>query len=130
MPTPHVVIDPGSSTPTFRQIADQLRIELAEGSFAPGAPLPSMRRLASTLDVHFNTIAKAYQQLAREGWLELRHGCGAVVLRREAGSTEPGAHTELRQRLRTAMALARGAGVSAEEIAAELEGLATELRQF
>ena len=38
-----------------------------------------LRHVAVELGVHFNTVAEAYRQLAAEGWLDLKHGRGAVV---------------------------------------------------
>ncbi len=72
MPGPVLRIDPDSSVPLVRQIVDQLRIPLVEGSLKPGTVLPPVRRLATYLAVHFNTVAEAYRQLASEGWLDLR----------------------------------------------------------
>jgi DNA-binding transcriptional regulator YhcF (GntR family) len=57
---------------------------LVEGKLARGTPLPSVRRLAMELSVHFNTVAEAYRELAAEGWLHLQHGRGAVVIARPA----------------------------------------------
>ena len=70
-------IDPESGVPVVRQIVDSLRILLVEGHLVPGTMLPSVRRVAVELGVHFNTVAEAYRQLASEGWLDLKHGRGA-----------------------------------------------------
>ena len=79
---PRIRIDLASGTPAVRQIADQLRVLLVDGELAPGAVLPSVRRLAMELGVHFNTVSEAYRQLASEGWLEVQHGRGATVRER------------------------------------------------
>ena len=66
-------IDLDASTPVNRQIVDQIRTLLVEGALPPGADLPSVRRLATDLGVHFATVADAYRTLAEEGWLEISH---------------------------------------------------------
>ena len=66
---PHLRLDPNSSVPAVRQIADNLRILLVEGQLKPGDELPSVRRVAMELGVHFNTVAEAYRQLVAEGRL-------------------------------------------------------------
>jgi len=60
-------IDLNSPVPATRQIADGLRVELVEGRLKPGSGLPSVRRVAMELGVHFNTVAEAYRVLAAEG---------------------------------------------------------------
>jgi len=74
-----VTVAAESSVPLYRQIVDQIRLHIDSGALAAGAPLPSVRSLATQLGVHFNTIAEAYRDLADEGWIELSHGKRAVV---------------------------------------------------
>ncbi len=120
---PRIRIDLTSSTPAVRQIADNLRVLLVEGGLKPGTALPSVRRLAMELSVHFNTVAEAYRQLSDEGWLELKHGRAAIVLER---ATPAAAHktADIRQRLRQLISQMRAEGVPSSKIAAELRSLA------
>ena len=64
MSGPTLRLDPASPVPLVRQIVDQLRVPLVDGSLQPGTVLPPVRRLATDLAVHFNTVAEAYRQLA------------------------------------------------------------------
>ena len=122
---PRIRIDPASGVPAVRQIADSLRVLLVEGEPAPGTVLPSVRRLAMELGVHFNTVAEAYRQLASEGWLDLRHGRRAVVVPRSVPEVINEAWTEdFRNRLRGLVAQMRARGVSTDGIAAELRAMA------
>ena len=77
-------IDSESTTPVYRQIVDGLRVALVNGDLAPGDPLPAVRRLALDIGVHFNTVAQAYRELAREGWLLISARGGAQVKARTA----------------------------------------------
>jgi DNA-binding transcriptional regulator YhcF (GntR family) len=117
-------IDLDASTPVNRQIVDQIRTLLVEGALPPGADLPSVRRLATDLGVHFATVADAYRTLAEEGWLEISHGRSARVLPRRAPAADREAHELFRRRLRQLVAEARSLGVSAKKIASELDSLA------
>jgi GntR family transcriptional regulator len=122
---PRLRIDPASGVPAVRQIADGLRVLLVEGGLVPGTVLPSIRRVAMELGVHFNTVAEAYRQLASEGWLELRHGRGAVVVERAVPNVVNEGWTEdFRNRLRGMVARMRAQGVSTAGIAAELRAMA------
>lgn len=122
---PRIRIDPASGVPAVRQIADSLRILFVEGQLVPGAALPSVRRVAMELGVHFNTVAEAYRQLASEGWLDLKHGRGAVVMARAVPAVTNGAWTEdFQNRLRGMVAQMRSEGISTASIAAELRAMA------
>ncbi len=116
--------DAASATPLVRQIVDQLRVLLVEGSLKPGTALPPVRRLATDLAVHFNTVAEAYRQLAAEGWIDLRHGRGAVVIEREAPEASRREISGYRQRLRELVSQMRAQGVPPAQIAAELRTIA------
>ena len=127
---PHLRIDPASRVPAVRQIGDNLRALLVEGKLAPGTTLPSVRRVAIELGVHFNTVAEAYRQLASEGWLDLQHGRGAVVMPRVLPSVTNGAWAEdFRNRLRGIVGQMRSQGISTTKIAAELNAMAKVVTQ-
>jgi GntR family transcriptional regulator len=72
-------ISPGSASPIFKQIVDQVRLGVATGSLAVGDQLPSVRALAERLIVNPNTIARAYAELTREGIVDGRRGKGLFV---------------------------------------------------
>jgi GntR family transcriptional regulator len=120
-------IDLDSDVPAYRQIVDGLRILLVNGKLAPGSELPSVRRIAVDLGVHFNTVAEAYRTLADEGWLELRHGRGATVVERDAPAASAGKVTEFRRRLRALVAEMQSQGASAAKLSVELRTAANEL---
>ena len=122
-------VDLDSAVPAYRQIVDELRILLVSGKLAPGSALPSVRRMAVDLGVHFNTVAEAYRTLAEEGWVDLRHGRGATVLKRGAS---PAANAdrveEFRRRLRALVAEMRAQGGSVAKLRSELRALADEIQ--
>ena len=120
-------IDLDSDVPAYRQIVDGLRILLVKGELAPGSELPSVRRVALELGVHFNTVAEAYRLLAEEGWLELRHGRGATVVNRSAPAASTAQVTDFRRRLRALAAEALAKGGPAAKLRHELRNLADEL---
>src|SRR5262249_58817398 len=72
-------ITTGAGTPIYRQIVDQVRLAAATGALSPGAEVPSVRSLAERLVINFNTVAKAYGELVRDGVLESLQGKGFFV---------------------------------------------------
>ena len=127
--SPRLRIDLDSPIPATRQIADGLRVQLVEGALRPGTDLPSVRRVAMELGVHFNTVAEAYRMLAAEGWLDLRHGRGArVVERKPPAAASRMDLADYRRRLRELISQMRAGGVSPARIADELRSFAEGLQ--
>jgi GntR family transcriptional regulator len=75
-------ISPASDIPIFRQITQQIHRAVAVGRLGVGAQLPAVRVLAEELVINPNTVARAYQELIREGILESRSGRGVFVTER------------------------------------------------
>lgn len=91
--------------------------------------MPSVRRLAIELGIHFNTVGEAYRTIAAEGWLDLQHGRGATVI--ERGARQPAGKEQIREfhtELRALVARMRAAGIPAERVAGELCSLAESLK--
>lgn len=69
----------GDPRPIARQIVDGIRRQIVAGELEVGAALPSVRGLAQQLAVNPNTVAKAYNELSAEGWLDTRAGLGVFI---------------------------------------------------
>jgi GntR family transcriptional regulator len=63
----------------YQQIVDGIRREVSEGRVEPGAPLPSVRRLAEDLLVSVITVKRAYEDLERDGIIYRCQGLGTFV---------------------------------------------------
>lgn len=127
---PQIRIDLSSGTPVYRQIVDQIRTHAVEEVLRPGDVLPSVRRLALDLGIHFNTVAEAYRTLAEEGWIEVAQGKGARVRNRNAPAPPEAAEVEdFRQRLRHLIAEMRAQGLSPARISRELLALSEGLKR-
>jgi GntR family transcriptional regulator len=74
-----IKIDNASDRPVYQQIIDQVKRDIAIGRLGRDEKLPTVRQLAGQLAINPNTIAKAYQQLEREGIITTRPGSGAFV---------------------------------------------------
>jgi len=72
-------IDPSDTAPIWSQIEEGVRRLVASSALRPGAPVPSVRDLASELRVNPATVAKAYQRLTEAGVLTVRRGEGTFV---------------------------------------------------
>jgi GntR family transcriptional regulator len=74
-----IKIDNSSERPVYQQIIDQVKRDIALGRLNKDEKLPTVRQLAGQLAINPNTIAKAYQQLEREGIIVTKPGAGAFV---------------------------------------------------
>nr|WP_245302033.1 GntR family transcriptional regulator [Symbiobacterium terraclitae] len=69
-------------------MVEQVRQAVASGVLRAGDRLPSVRDLAVELAVNPNTVAKAYQELEREGVIETPRGRGTFVADRDPAVPE------------------------------------------
>jgi GntR family transcriptional regulator len=121
-------IDPSSATPVYRQIVDGLRVALVNGELVPGDPLPAVRRLALDIGVHFNTVAQAYRELAREGWLRISARGGAQVKERSpTPEVKPAPLATYRRRIEELIAHMQASGALPALLARELRRIASAL---
>ena len=68
-----------SDAPIYRQIVQHIQRAVAQGRLRPGEQLPAVRTLAESLVVNPNTVARAYQELIRDGSAESRTGVGVFI---------------------------------------------------
>jgi len=77
--------------PIYRQLMELVVVRILDQIYLEDEMLPSVRQLAQDCDVNPLTVAKAYKELAREGFtdkyrgegLMLRKGVRDILLRRE-----------------------------------------------
>ncbi|MEZ5832553.1 MAG: PLP-dependent aminotransferase family protein, partial [Dongiaceae bacterium] len=74
-------LDGAGDAPLFQRLYLQFRQGILDGRLKPGARLPATRILADELGISRNTVLTAYDQLASEGFLALRHRSGVFVAR-------------------------------------------------
>lgn len=74
-----IKIDTKSKTPVYDQIKQEIKLLIASGVLSEDEMMPSIRELASTLQINQNTIVKVYYQLDMEGFLYSQKGKGYFV---------------------------------------------------
>jgi GntR family transcriptional regulator len=78
-----------SEVPIYKQLVTQVQLAVLSGDLKPGERLPSTRELARRFSIHPNTVSAGYRELAREGWVEHRHGSGVYIMREAAPAETP-----------------------------------------
>lgn len=109
---PLLVINPHNGIPAYRQIMDQIKLQIATGVLPAGTEMASTRGLSAELTLNPMTISKAYSLLEREGVLERRRGQTLVVRERSRDAAETDKLAHLRQQLAEAAIMASQLGIS------------------
>ena len=112
-----------SGEPIYQQIANQFRADILAGKFAQGEYLPSIRGLAKDLKISVITTMKAYEQLAEEGLVTAVQGKGFYVNAQDSEMLIEQHLRKVEASLTEAIAAARIAGLSDNELKNMLDTL-------
>ncbi len=110
-----ITIDVHSGVPAYRQLVDQIRLQIAGGRLKPGDEIPSTRALSAELGLNPMTISRAYALLEEEGILERRPGLPLVVRARSGAASATARNAQLAKSLRPAASVARQLGISGKD---------------
>jgi len=72
-------LNPSSGVPLYVQLQQQLQQRILAGQLIHGEQLPSVRDFSEEMGINPLTVAKVYQILEREGFVETRRGLGTYV---------------------------------------------------
>jgi len=114
-----IKLDLERPTPIFSQIMEGIRLSVVSGRSKAGDKIPSIRDLAIELRVNPNTVAKAYQELEREGILEVKRGMGTFIA--ENQNVKRDVSELLQQRIEELLSIAVEMGFSPTEVQSLLE---------
>jgi GntR family transcriptional regulator len=116
-----ISVSPGSPTPVYRQIVDQVCAAIVSGALTENEYLPTIRDLAEELVLNPNTVARAYGELAREGVIESRGTRGVFVKPRRQLYTRSERRRRVAPTLRAFVSEALFLGFTPEEIMEQVE---------
>ena len=74
-----IVINTEGAIPIFAQLVNQIKQAVLNDELKAGDALPSIRQLASDLNLNHNTVAKAYKILERDSVIETRGYRGTFI---------------------------------------------------
>jgi GntR family transcriptional regulator len=111
-----IAIDPRSTNPIFQQIVQGIEAWIVTGVLKEGNYLPSIRDCAVRHSVNPNTVAKAYQILQAQGWVEPVRGTGLRVRRLSEQKVDGRRDEILDQRVEEVIQLAEKLGVPISQL--------------
>lgn len=112
----HITIDIEDPMPLFTQLIEQIKQAIVSDIIAPGEPLPSIRQLASDLELNSKTVAKAYKLLERDSVIQMRGYRGTFVHPKAKENCNVDLAAWANQLLTTTVMQLRDAGVTDSEI--------------
>jgi len=74
-----IVISPLNPDPMYKQVTDQIKDAIADGTLRPEDKLPSIREMSKELKISEITIKRAYADLENEDFILTRSGLGSFV---------------------------------------------------
>lgn len=74
-----IILSNSSNEPIYKQITDQIKAMVIDGTLKAGDVMPSMRLLAKSLHVSVITAQHAYEDLQKDGFIETIAGKGTFV---------------------------------------------------
>ena len=112
-----------SGVPIYQQIAEGFKTDILAGKYKQGEFLPSIRGLAKDLKISVITTMKAYEQLAQEGLVTAAQGKGFYVNAQDSDRIREQHLRKVEDALTDAIAAAKVAGLSEEELRGMLDAL-------
>ena len=105
-----------SGVPIYQQIAEQLKEDILAGKLKEGEYLPSIRGLAKDLKISVITTMKAYELLAEEGLVTAMQGKGFYVNAQDSEMLREQHLRRVEDALGEAIAAAKIAGLTNQEL--------------
>jgi GntR family transcriptional regulator len=102
--------------PIYEQIVAQVIYGVADGSLEAGTFIPSVRELAEQLLIHPNTVARAYQELERDGVVTPRRGRGMEVAANAQAACRAKRKELVRRRIQQALKEAAASALAPDDI--------------
>lgn len=118
-----IVLSNSSGRPIYEQITEQIKSQIISGSMETGQQMPSIRTLAKDLRVSVITTKRAYEELERDGFVETIPGKGTYVARQNSQMIREEQYRRAEAKLLEAIAIAKSAGISEEELTGCLHDL-------
>lgn len=111
-----IVIKSQGTMAIYEQIVNQLKNGIISGELKPGEAMPSIRRLASDLEVSVITTKRAYEELEKEGLVRSVSGKGFYVCEANQDYLREKQLIMLEKRMKEVLGECRQVGLTQEEV--------------
>ena len=116
-----IILSNASSKPIYEQIALQIKEHIMKGELKANDPLPSMRKLAKDLHVSIITTQRAYEELSKDGFIDIVPAKGSFVSIQNKDFIIEENRRRIEKLLSDACELAKQNGITVEELLQTLQ---------
>lgn len=74
-----IILDYNSETPLYIQLVNEFIKAIQLGQLKNGTKLPGTRKLTDIFKLNRNTIVKSFEELAAQGWIEIKPNKGTFI---------------------------------------------------
>ncbi len=118
-----IVIKSQGTMAIYEQIVNQLKNGIISGELKPGEAMPSIRRLASDLEVSVITTKRAYEELEKEGLVRSVTGKGFYVCEANQDYLREKQMMMLEKQMREVLEECRQAGLTQGDVVEMVQAL-------
>ena len=112
----NIILNNNSMIPIYEQLTNQIKAQILDGTLKPDEGLPSVRKLSGELKISALTVKKAYDSLEKDGYVVTVHGKGTYVAAPNLELAMEARKKAAEDSLSEAIAKAKMAGLSKEDI--------------
>lgn len=105
-----------SGQPIYEQIVEQIKFHVMKEYLKPGDFIPSVRKMALEIGVTPNTVAKAYQELERQGVIRTIPGKGTFIAEKTESQMDKVQLEKIENTVRSQLVELKLLGYSKEDI--------------
>ena len=117
-PLANFKIDYNRGLPVWIQVKNRIAYLIGAGEYQAGDRLPTVRSLAVSLDISYNTVNRAYMDLEREGYISTRKGRGTFVAEQKEIGAARATDSPVELLIDDMIRACNGAGMNDEDIIA------------
>ncbi len=116
-----IIISSSTSKPIYEQITSQIKQMVMTGELQSGDPIPSIRALAKDIHVSVITVKRAYDDLARDGFIHSVSGKGSFIAPQNTDFIKEEKQKQVEQHLMIAVDIAKTNAISLQTVIELLE---------
>ena len=111
-----IVVSPQNPEPMYRQITDQIKDAIADGTLNTEDKLPSIREMSKELNISIITIKRAYADLESDGFIYTRTGMGSFVANINMDTLRDGKLNEIKNEIKRILAAGEKVNIHANDV--------------
>lgn len=111
-----IVVSPMNPEPMYKQVNDQIKETIADGTLQPEDKLPSIREMSKELKISIITIKRAYADLESEGLIFTRTGMGSFVANINKDTLREDKLSEIKKEIRRILTAGKKVNIHANDV--------------